>query len=244
MLVSHEYKFIFLKSIKTGSTSTYSFFLPYCLPEKKAKEYDSENLKNTKKQAGVYKEGIVGLIKKNKSINEHVNAIRVKKILDNIDCNIWKNYFKFSIVRNPFDLLVSLYFYKFQLMEPIKKFIPFINAKNLKEHKKNFSKFLNNLHFFKLINNKPKSYSFYKIKNNYVCDYLIKYENLKEDIEYVCKQCNIKNYNLINLKNHRSDTKPEKFKYKNMYRDMYNDKTKELVYNFYKEDFEKFDYKF
>jgi len=246
MLVSHKYKFIFLKSVKTGSTSTYIFFLPYCLPKEKSEKYDCTKLKNSRNQTGIYEEGMVGLIRKDKSKRQHVTASKVKNILDNIDSNIWENYFKFSIVRNPFDLLVSLYFYKKNLiLNPlIEKFIIFENPKNLEEHKENFSKFLNNLHFFKLENGNPESYSFYKIKNKYICDYFIKYENLKEGIEYVCEKCNIENYNLENLKYFRSNSKPINIKYENMYRDMYDDKTKELVYDLYKEDFEKFDYKF
>ena len=249
MLVSHEHKFIFLKSIKTASTSVFGFFLPYCLPKEKAEKYNY-SFKSSQDLIGKYQTGMIGLIKHTKGKEarlQHVQTSTAKKTLDSIDENIWKDYFKFSIVRNPFDLLVSLYFFRINYTWKVNPKLkpkgnlklPFKKPNNLKEHKQNFYQFLTNLINDKIYH-RPKGYIYYKINNEFVCDYHIRYENLKEGIEYVCQKCNIKNYNFKNLKHFRSNTKPKNLKYQ----DMYNETTKELAYNFYKEDFEKFDYKF
>ena len=96
MLVSHKYKFIFLKSIKTASTSAFVFFAPYCLPEQSLENYKFE-YQSQEDYVGVYDEGIIGktfLDHQTKQIlfkRKHIIAENIKKIVDEIDDKIWKN---------------------------------------------------------------------------------------------------------------------------------------------------------
>jgi hypothetical protein len=228
MLVSHKYKFIFLKSIKTASTSAFVFFAPYCLPQESLKNYKFE-FQSQEDYVGVYNEGIIGKIFVDPETKEilfkkkHIIAENVKKIVDEIDGEIWKKYFKITIIRNPWDLMVSLYFQRL-LDYPDQ-------MKNL-----NFYKFIKLLYDKKEV----EGHLFYKIGENYPCDYHIRYERLMKDVRYVCEKCNIENFNLDNFKNFRSDVKPKNLDY----RSMYNKETGKMVELLYASDIEKFKYTF
>lgn len=100
MLVSHRKKFIFTKTKKTASTSVESFFEPYCMPEGTWKQTH-----HTPERISA--DGIIGYrgdgCQKAKWWN-HMPAELIRKRLGN---EIWNEYFKFTVIRNPFDKLVS-----------------------------------------------------------------------------------------------------------------------------------------
>lgn len=235
MLVSHLHKFIYFKNIKVASSSIECFFTPYCLPRNKAKLFDYTLEKS---KVGIYEEGIIGDVSPNpkkKSFYRHVNAIRTKKIVDEINPNIWETYFKFCAVRNPWDKMVSYYFY-------YKNYIS-KTPNNFDKGRKinNFEEFIE-LIFMKYFKNdkKPCGFKYYTIQNKFICNFHIKYENLVEDIKTVCKECNIENYNIDKLPNINGkfrDTEEHYSKY-------YNNYTKELVGKMFELKINKFNYNF
>lgn len=195
------------------------FFTPFCLPFYKSKNF---NYNLNDKDIGIYKTGIVGDKNANQKLWEnkrHVKAEKAKKIIDKIDKSIWHSYFKFTVIRNPWDMVVSMYFYR-------------IKARNMQ---KGFCKFIK-----RISEEKNHNYEIYKINNEYICDYYIKYENLLNGIKHVCEHCKLENYNLDNFKNFNSNYRPKKLDYK----EMYNQETKKLVEKLYEDYIEKFNYKF
>jgi hypothetical protein len=240
MLISHKYKFIYFKSIKTASTSAFVFFASFCLSEEKVKNYKFE-LKTVNDYIGVYDEGCVGgtfISPKTKKLAflHHLPAIDIKKFSDKIDTKIWDSYFKFTTIRNPWDLMVSLYFYR--LNDSPQKEMK--NGKKMKDL--SFHEYVELLYHRKLYDNiETDGIEYYKIDENYLCDYHIRYERLMKDVKYVCEKCNIKNFNLNNFKKFRSDIKPKSIDYKSMYN---NEETKKMVRFLYASDIEKFKYNF
>ena len=104
MLISHRKKFIFLKTAKTASTSVEAFFESWCLPEGEWEisharpEYCSES-------------GIIGersVNARNAIWGNHMPADQIK---NRIGTTIWEEYFKFTVVRNPFDKMVSGFYF-------------------------------------------------------------------------------------------------------------------------------------
>ena len=91
----------------------------------------------------------------------------------------------------------------------------------------------------KLGSERNHNYDIYKINNEYICDFYMKYENIKDDLKYVCEKCNIE-YDLTKLKNFNSNYKPEGIKY----REFYNDKRKKIIHDLYADYIEKFNYEF
>ena len=103
MLISHRKKFIFTKTKKTAGTSVESVFEPYCLPEGTWKQthYTPERISA---------DGIIGyrgyLGDGGQKANwwNHIPAELIRK---RVGDKIWNEYFKFTVIRNPFDKLVS-----------------------------------------------------------------------------------------------------------------------------------------
>ena len=224
MLVCHKYKFIYLKSLKTASTSVFVFFTPYCISQEKLQEYKYELDENFH---GVYEEGIVARNKKSPTMlgkGRHVPAADVRMLLSEIDPAIWPNYFKFTTVRNPWDLCVSRYFYH----------------KNYFKVKGSFKEFIFNMYNIFKKNKANVSYPYYRINKKYVCDYYIKQENLIEGIKEVCERCGIKDYDLNKIPKMNTNFRPKNLHYSQMY----NGNLKDMVYTVYKDDIEKFNYKF
>lgn len=100
MLISHRKKFIFTKTKKTASTSVESYFEKYCMPK-------GEWTFSHAREEYVGKEGVIGYRGRNRRNQIWHNHMSAVKIRDKIGTYIWNNYFKFTVVRNPFDKLVS-----------------------------------------------------------------------------------------------------------------------------------------
>jgi len=221
MLVSYKYKFIFFKTIKTASSSVFTFFTPYCLPSNHEFKYENELNDN---HLGFWKTGIVGnALSIRNETKRHVPCYKAKNILNKIDKKIWNNYFKFCVVRNPWDLCVSYFFYRKRdginrdnsFEEMIEKLDDGINKINTRQ-------------------------DLYKLNGKYVCNFYIKFENLKNGLIKVCDICNIKDYDLNNLTNNKSNYRDRSIHYSNFY----NNKTKDKVASLYADDIKKFDYEF
>jgi hypothetical protein len=135
------------------------------------------------------------------------------------DSDMYGDYFTWTIVRNPWDRLVSVYKNKAS-----KGYGPWRNFKNL-----TFSDFI--------INKKG-------VKDSHTCvqktqfppniDFVGKFENLQEDFNTVCDKIRIPRQQLplINKSKHRP------------YAEYYNDETREIVTERYIRDIEYFGYEF
>ncbi|MEP1521076.1 sulfotransferase family 2 domain-containing protein [Ascidiaceihabitans sp.] len=110
-LVSHDHKFILLRTRKTASTSVEMFLQPFCTPPNTPVVEVSRSI--------VSPHGIVGqrLGKERHTMPveegeirdvwfSHQNADSLKKLLGK---RVWSNYQKISIVRNPFEKVRSAF---------------------------------------------------------------------------------------------------------------------------------------
>jgi hypothetical protein len=73
-----------------------------------------------------------------------------------------------------------------------------------------------------------------------IFDFFIRYENLKQDIETVCKKLGIENYNLNELPTFRSENRERRVPYQHYY----TEETKRIVFERHKIEFDYFGYKF
>ncbi len=104
MLISYKRKFIYIQIWKTGSTSAETVLKPH------AYQYD---LKQRGMRFIAEKFRLPGSPKWNLYLNtkKHSKAAEIQQL---VSPKIFKDYFKFAIVRNPFDWLVSMYTYILQ----------------------------------------------------------------------------------------------------------------------------------
>ena len=102
MLISHRKRFIFIKTVKTAGTSVESYFEKYCMPEGEWQEAHTRD-------EYVSEEGIIGYRGPDASSSTWYNHMSAQKLLDLAGRDIWDSYFKFTVIRNPFDKLISAF---------------------------------------------------------------------------------------------------------------------------------------
>ena len=209
VLVSHKYKFIYIKNAKVAGSSVESFFGKYCIDPKKVYNYNDEICQH------IDEFGIIGSRGHSQKKGDKWQSHKIaKSIRNDLGKEKFDKYLKFCVVRNPYDKVVSRYFFN-----PINKKMTF------KEYVK--TKNTNNNLNINLIDGKD------------VCDYIIRYEYLEEDINTLCKILKIDSYDLSLLPKHKSTQRKNKKKHWSEY---YDDETKNIVYNEYKKEFELYGY--
>ena len=101
MLVSHRHKFIYTKTAKTGGTSVEVYFEPHCLPE------GTWSFAHARDEY-VGKSGVIGVRGKGKG-DEWFSHMPADQIRQKVGHKIWNEYFKFCVIRDPYDKVVSAF---------------------------------------------------------------------------------------------------------------------------------------
>jgi len=143
----------------------------------------------------------------------------------------WENYFKFIIVRNPWDRLLSAWQDKVRKQWDEKYRFPQFRIKYFEQfHDKDFSFFVKNCE----INRDPHLRSISELVDISGIDFIGKLENLQEDLGIICDKIGIPRQQLphTNKTNHKH------------YIEYYDDETREIVAEKYAKDIEYFGYKF
>jgi len=188
VLVSHKYKFIYIKNLKVAGSSVESFFGRYCIGPNKNYSYD-DNIDEYIDEYGIIGQRVDGKVT---IWHNHKSAQDIKRDLGEDKFN---EYLKFCVVRNPYDKMVSWYhWYIFENKIPPN--YPF-------NHFCRFSK-INNFYI-------------HGIDGESVCDYFIRFENLEEDIIKLCNKLGIKDYDIDLLPKHKSGVRPKYSGYREYY---------------------------
>ncbi len=106
----------------------------------------------------------------NAGTREHMPAKEIKGLLAPKQ---WNEYFKFCFVRNPFDKMVSEYFFRSQ---------------DGRFKKGSFKQFC--IDCSKGVQHFPRSSVKYLIDDEIAVDFIGRFESLKKDFDYVCKKLN------------------------------------------------------
>ncbi|MDP7977608.1 sulfotransferase family 2 domain-containing protein [Bacillus sp. WLY-B-L8] len=102
MIISHEHKFIFLKTKKTAGTSIEISLSRYC-GDKDIITPISPADEKIRAEFGKQPQNYQG---------KFYNHIRAKQVKNLIGEEIWNSYYKFCFDRNPWDKVISLYHYR------------------------------------------------------------------------------------------------------------------------------------
>lgn len=175
MIISHTHKFIFIKSEKTAGTSIEAILSTFCGGDDVVVPIN--DFRHNRTESGEFIHRAMNADEEYRQIGQHVDAetIRRKESAD-----VWNRYFKFSIVRNPWDRTLSDFYWKRRqdpALQPRKRFyhrlgVPFDEIGHLQ---KPLTDFLNSEDY---VNNDR----FYVIDDELCVDFVIRYEHLEEDL--------------------------------------------------------------
>lgn len=179
VLVSHSHRFIYSKTGKSASTSVEDYFLPYCMPHDRI----PPNVGPGGDGGGIPgwdgPEGIVGCRPQLPDAvwYNHMPLAEIQRLLDP---EIFDSYLKFCVVRNPFDRIVSRFFFR-QTREARAALavMPF------DEVRQRFAAFV------KEPDNVGASVVAYVIRGKVAVDMIIRYERLLDDLEAACDRLGI-----------------------------------------------------
>jgi hypothetical protein len=121
MIISHEHKFIFIKTAKTAGTSIEVFLSQQCGPEdiitpiappvEGHQARNHEQLVNPISELVQQPEGLLAALrnvfKRRKKFYNHMPAWLIQQ---RVPARIWNTYFKFCVERNPWDKVLSHYY--------------------------------------------------------------------------------------------------------------------------------------
>jgi len=217
MLISYSHHFIFFHVAKVAGLSIRNALEPYVQEPEKFK------IRRPPKTLGDKPNPLYEMWE---SFLIHAKAKDAKQELPD---DIYNNFYKFAFVRNPWDWQVSMYHFilketshiRYKLVKSMTSFEEYlewiINTK--KPYAKGATKFQKDM----ITDN----------DGNLIVDFVGKYETLAQDFQHICKIINIKaSLPSINRTLHRD------------YKSYYNDKTKKMVEEHFKEDIELFGYTF
>jgi hypothetical protein len=171
LLISHLHRFIYLKTVKTGGTAVEIYFEVYCGDP--AQSGDIPHFR----EAGVSAWGVIGTRgAATGAWYNHMPASRIRERMGEAD---WNDYFKFCVVRNPFDRVVSQFW--FQLEAAAREEL---RQADFAAVRKAFAGWSRQLRF-------PVDSMIYRIDGQPGIDYFIRYERLHEGLEEVCRRLNV-----------------------------------------------------
>ena len=214
MPVSHKHKVIFIHIPKTaGSSIVRALNIPHPTENPEHKPYFSARLSNEEKAKYGLEHHVWWI---------HLFASELKTFIPD---NIFREYFKFAIVRNPWDRAVSYY-------------IKHVSVDEAFENKDSFERWLLSYEFLNRITPQvevllPQKKYITDEKGDLLVDFIGRYESLEEDWKKICENIDIKaDLPHINTSSHRH------------YSFYYNEKTRRTIANAFREDIEMFGYHF
>jgi hypothetical protein len=206
MIVSHKYKLIFIAIPKTATHAIRFGLRPHM---------DVDDLE----QVGLFVKKRMPFDAFSDIEHGHIKCREAAPVLG----DIWNSYFKFTIVRNPFDRFIS--------------YCAFMNINNPK-FEENPEPYLYNA----LLNKKTHKHVLFHPQSDFVCDqqgslmidYAGKYETLQESFDYVCQQTGVPSSVLQVINTSKREA----------YQKYYNEELQEMVKKHYHQDLTNFSYSF
>lgn len=166
MLVSHRHRFVYTKTRKTAGTSVESYFEPYCMAPGEWSLSHERSLYETA-------HGIVGQRGGGNAREQRWwNHMPAATIREQLGRQRWESYFKFCVVRNPFDMVISLFYFRRQ-----SGLLPTSELGDAEQ----FRAWLLSA---PLTSDRP----IYCLDGVPCMDYFVRYERLSEDLSAVCSR--------------------------------------------------------
>lgn len=207
MIISHKHRFIFFAVPKTATHAIRQALLPHLDED----DWQQQVL------FGKDQLPIPALAAK-----EH-GHLSVREVLPYLSADVWRSYFKFAFVRNPYDRFVSTCFFLFR------KDPGFTQSAML-----NMKQALDRPRFRQRVLVQPQSTLLTGPDGKLAPDFIGRFEDLQASYDEVCRHIGITTPNLEkrNVSEH------------DQYADYYDEQLKRMVTDFYRDDLANFSYQF
>lgn len=164
----------------------------------------------------------------NLRVHEHIKAKEIKQIIGE---PVWKDYFTFAFVRNPWDLMISCYHWWLQKADKRVFNKDIIKIKSMGS----FTNFINSNYGMNMINEcQGNLFDWISENDSIIVNYVGKFENLQKDFNYICYNLGIQPLELP----HKNKTKRKN------YQEYYNESTKKIIAKRFEKTIEIFKYKY
>ena len=229
MIVSHEHRFIFLKTKKTAGTSVELALTELCGPDDvitpltkidEARRIGARGAQNWRLHGWwgsprpLLKRRWFKFSAADYGFYNHMPAAEARALVDD---KVWRSYFKFAFDRNPWDRQVSFYHHRYRN----KKVPP------------SFACFMHDDARARIDN-----YDIYSIDGGVAVDFVGRYESLKEDLKTTLDRLG------LCLKTELPRAKATFRPTNRLYRNYYDDDTRAIVARWYAREIELLDYEF
>ena len=209
-MISHQHKCIFIHIPKTAGTSVENLIWP----EIDQRTADDLWMGFTNDFGNQYQTG--GL--------QHLKASQIREVVGE---EIFNSYYKFSVVRNPWDKCISQFVYTKQKNKSLRKYLGVNRFTSLKKYlrlieKKEHVQWMKQVDFL------------YDDEGNCLVDKIIKYENINREFGEVLSELGLPEMKLPHENKSR----------RKHYSQYFDSVTKEMVREIYQADISTFDYEY
>lgn len=242
MIISHSRKFIFVKTLKTAGTSLEMALSKHCtdgdvltplIPDEERLRREVAGIGAQNFYRGLEEYDLRGKLKylllgrRAFKFGEHMPAWQIRR---QVGEEVWNSYYKFTVVRDPFDRCVSRYYYT-------KKY--FDDAKEVEVWDRNsFDQFLR--YHAELIN---ENWRMYTEKDRVIMDFVIRYEDLERDLATVSRSIGLEHSIFEDMKGIRAkgDYRPKTARARDL-RDLFEERHRRLISILCRKEMETFGY--
>ena len=230
MIISHEHKFIFLKTRKTAGTSVELALSQFCGPDDvvtpispvdEPLRVNGRGAQNWRRHGWwqskrpLFKRYWLQVYPGDYGFYNHMPAKEARALLN--DDKIWRSYFKFAFDRNPWDRQVSAYHFRYRRKETPPPFSDYMHRKR--------RAWINN-------------YEIYSIDGEVCIDFVGRFETLTEDFRKALKEVG------LSFDQELPRAKANYRRSQRHYRDYYDDETRSIVGDWYAPEIRYLGYEF
>ncbi|GAB4461561.1 MAG: sulfotransferase family 2 domain-containing protein [Elainellaceae cyanobacterium] len=195
MLVSHAHQFIYTKTLKTASTSVEAYFEPFCV------EQGAADLARVREES-VSAAGIVGYRGPGKPEGcRWWNHMPAAQIRDQLGEDLWTRYFKFCVIRNPYEKAVSAFYFGRSQTKALSDSPPQNATADAAADAAAFENWL-------VSHGPPIDRNKYLIDGQFCLDDVIRHESLAADLERICAKLGVP-WNADALPQLKTGTRPK-----------------------------------
>ena len=232
MIISHKYKFIFIKTRKTAGSSIQIYLSNYCGEDDIVSTIDRpERPYHPRNYRGLFNP-IPELVERHSaakiaktlgrffSLKKFQSHIKARQVRERITKEIWDNYYKFTVERNPWDKVLSHYHFVRQRYSKYDQNISFEEYLRVAELPYNYTKYTD-------------------LDNNIIVDRVVKYERLNEELGEIFEELGVPfsgSLGPTEKSHYRKDRRP--------YQEVYTPAQKEAVAKLFDQEIEMHGYKF